>query len=161
MKKTDNRQNKFVIPKGQETRFVNRRVASVSSEEEIRTELGRGGAVFGLSANLLLAAKIAQSAKHFHLGVHNFDKCAPLVEHARQKAPIVVILDWDGCEAEAFKVLKEFSRDADLKKVATVGCLSNMHQPLKEDAERAGCHRVYAKTEFMRTLDDILMRYAQ
>ncbi len=125
------------------------------------TGIRKGGAVYGLVSNLLLASKIAQSAKHCHLSVHNFDKAEPLIEHAKQKLPVLVILDWDACEAEGFKVLKELSANADLKSVATVGYLSQTKNALKDEAQRAGCHRVYSKTEFLKVLEELLARYAQ
>ncbi len=164
MKPIDNRQNKLINTKAQEQKTGGRGAGPLPVSlpgDASQVGISHGGAVFGLLSNLLIATKIAQSAKHLHLGVHNFDKAGPLLEHARQKPPILVILDWDGREAESFKLLKEFAKDAELKKVAVVGFLTNSHQPLKEEAERAGCHRVYPKTEFTKHLDDLLMRYAQ
>ena len=78
-----------------------------------------------------------------------------------QNKPVVVILDWDGCEAEAFKFLKELSENADLKDIATIGCLSGEKLNLKEEAQRAGCHRVYTRTDFSQDLEIIMARYAK
>lgn len=129
--------------------------------ESLEISATHGGAVYGLVSNLLFASKIAQSAKHCHLSVHNFDKAGPLLEHAKMKAPVLVILDWDGCEAEAYKILKEFRQNADLKGVPTIGYVSHVKTALKEEAQRAGCHRVYPKSEFTRILDELLARYAK
>ena len=163
MKPIDNRQNKLMQAKAESKHFTkDRPVAGHAPESEGPAVLPtHGGAVYGLVSNLLFASKIAQSAKHCHLSVHNFDKAAPLVEHAKKKAPALVILDWDGCEAEAFKLLKEFRENADLKAVPTIGYVSHVKTALKEEAQRAGCHRVYPKSEFTRILDELLARYAQ
>jgi len=48
---------------------------------------GQGGTVFGLVRSLFFATKIAEAAKHCHLGVHNFDHANALIEHAKQKHP--------------------------------------------------------------------------
>ena len=163
MKQTDNRQNKLIQIKAETKHFPKDRHLSSERNQDENSGLvsgRRGGAVFGLVSNLLMASKIAQSAKHCHLAVHNFDKSAPLVEHAKQKLPILIILDWDGCEAEAFKVLKELGGNADLKGVASVGYLSQMKTGLVDEARKAGCHRVYTKSEFTRDLENILARYA-
>ena len=161
MKPIDNRQNKLMQMKAAAQHVPAARTFSPERPlGETEEGAGKGGAVFGLVSNLLVASKIAQSAKHCHLAVHNFDKAAPLIEHAKQKPPILVILDWDGCEAEAFKCLKELASNADLKGVPSVGYLSQK-TALKEEAQRAGCHRVYPKTEFMRILEELLARYAQ
>lgn len=125
-------------------------------------EQRRGGSLFGLISNIQVATRIAQSAKHCHLGVHNFDNSAKLVEHAKLTPPMLIILDWDGCEAESFKVLKELSGNADLKSVPVVGYLSSgTKTPLLDEARRAGCLRVYPKSEFLRELDLIVARYAK
>lgn len=128
-----------------------------SAEQTIQ----RGGAVYALVANILMATRIAQAAKHCHLSVHNFDKAAALMTHALQKAPILVVLDWDACEAEAFKVLKEMGTNADLKGVPVIGFISQSKAVVKEEARRAGCHRVYTKTEFQQELEMLLTRYAR
>lgn len=163
MKPIDNRQNKLIqtkatmkhIPQGVPPQ------SALHEEGPIPAGAAKGGAVFGLISNLLFASKIAQSAKHCHLGVHNFDKAEPLLEHAKARLPLLTILDWDGCEAEAFKVLKAFGENPDLKGLPTVGYLSHVKADLKEEAERAGCHRVYSKSEFVRILDDLLVRYTR
>lgn len=117
------------------------------------------GWVLGLVSQIPFAAKIAQAAKSCRLNVHNFDRASVLIEYAKQHPPVVVILDWDGCQAEAFKVLKEFAACADLKNVPTVGYVSYPNEVLKQEARLAGCHRVYSKSEFIRALEDLLVRY--
>lgn len=165
MKKIDNRQNKLVQMKAEVKHFP--KVSAILSASgmpaggETSGGISKGGAVFGLVSNLLAASKIAQAAKHCHLDIHNFDKSESLLTHAKIKPPVLVILDWDGCESESFKVLKALKADSALNHVATVGFLSSGKTPVKEEAQRAGCHRVYFKTEFMRDLEALLTRYAQ
>ena len=162
MKPTDNRQNKFIQLKAQQDYFKKSHPGGEKfADEALPLGVGKGGAVFGLVSNILLATKIAQSAKHCHLGIHNFDKAEPLLEHAKTKPPLLVILDWDGCEAEAFKVLKAFAAHADLKHIPTAGYLSHLKTDLKGEAQRAGCLHVYSRSEFTRELDDLLIRYAK
>lgn len=126
------------------------------------TENAGGGIVFGLSANLMIAAKIAKSARICRLAVHNFDHAEALIGHLRRQRPVLIVMDWDSCEAEAFKVLKELRENAEFKGVAAVGTISaGTKNPVREEAQRAGCHRVYTKTEFLRDMDLILARYAK
>lgn len=119
-----------------------------------------GGTVYGLVKDILVATRIAQACKHSRLAVHNFDRADALVAHAKNQMPLLVILDWDGCEAEAFKVLKEMMGNADLKRVPNLGYLSQSKQMVRDEARRAGCHRVYTKTEFMHDLEVLIARYA-
>ena len=162
MKRIDFRQDKLVH---NTARMKKSKKPSGSPEgtpqaQEGLQEAVRGGAVFGLVSNILMASKIAQSAKHHHLGVHNFDKAKPLIEHAEQKPPALIIMDWDGCEAEAFRVLKALKDKEGLKGVPTVGFVSQAKAQLKAEGERAGCHRMYSKSEFPRILDELMVRYA-
>lgn len=128
--------------------------------QPLRDGVRSGGIVLGLVSNVALATRIAQAAKICHLDSHNFDKGAPLVEFAKKRRPVLVIFDWDSREAEAFRVLKDFRENADLSGIATVGCVSQGKADLKKEAERAGCHRAYFKTEFLRSLIELMTRYA-
>jgi len=162
MKQTDNRQNKLIQIKAQLKSAFRPQApgAGPAAGESPPPGIRKGGAVYGLVSNLLAAAKMAQAAKRCHLDIHNFDKAAPLLERAKQKRPSLVIVDWDGCEAEGFKVLKELAQNADLKGVPVAGYVSQAKASVKEEAQRAGCHRVYPKTEFMKSIETLLARYA-
>lgn len=127
---------------------------------ESAEQSGKNGFVYGLLRDITIAAKIAQAAKTANLSTHNFDRAEALMACARDRKPKLIILDWDVCEAEAFKVLKEMNQNADLKGVTNVGYVSGKKATLMEEARRAGCHRVYQKTEFMRELPIITARCA-
>lgn len=115
--------------------------------------------VYGLLRDLTAAEKIAKAAKNCRLEVHNFDRSQGLLDHSRLRKPLLIIVDWDACEAEGYKVLKEIKQNADLNGVAVIGFVSGQKLALREEAQRAGCHRVYHKTEFMKDLELILARY--
>lgn len=161
MKQIDNRQNKLYQLKAQTQPHPRSNPAFVSAEHLAQGLPHRGGIIYGLIKDLLVATRIAQAAKHCHIAVHNFDKAEPLMTHAKQHKPLLVLLDWDGCESEAFKVLKEMNENADLKMVPNAGYLSSSKSMVRDEARRAGCHRVYTKTEFMHDLELLIARYAQ
>jgi DNA-binding NarL/FixJ family response regulator len=118
--------------------------------------------IFGLSSNLNIATKLAQSAKICHASVHNFDRAEGLIARLKEDKPLLVAMDLDTREAEAFKVLKELRGNAEFKSIAAVGFVSaGVKTPVREEAQRAGCHRVYTKTEFIRDMDTILARYVK
>lgn len=118
--------------------------------------------VFGLSANLNMATKLAQSAKICAASSHNFDRAESLITRMKSDKPLLIVLDIDTCEAEAFKVLKELRGNAEFKSVSAVGFVSaGVKTPVKDEAQRAGCHRVYTKTEFIRDMDLIIARYVK
>lgn len=122
-------------------------------------EKGEGRALVGLVKDLLLATKIAGIARRNHLGIHLCDQADKLMTLIKEYKPFLILFDWDGCEAEAFKALKEIGSLADFKEVVLVGYVSKPKAHLKEEARRAGCERVFGKTEFLMEFEHLLARY--
>jgi len=130
-----------------------------------RDALGLGAirtprSVFALVADMATAMQIVKCAAGLHVGVRNFDSAEKLVAQAAAEKPFLVILDLEKREAEAFRVLNELHKSADLKSVPAVGFVTQAKVMVKPEAEKAGCFRVYMKTEFGRELPDLIARYA-
>lgn len=117
---------------------------------------------FGLSKDVSMASRLGKSAKVTQTAVHNFDRAESLTARLKEDKPFLLLLDWDTCEAEAFKLLKEIRGNADFKSVPVLGYLSSgVKNEVREEAVRAGCHRVYTKTDFFKELDLILARFSK
>jgi PleD family two-component response regulator len=116
--------------------------------------------VFALVADMTAATQIVKCAAGLHIGVRNFDSAEKLVSQAAIERPFLVILDFEKREAEAFRVLNELHKNADLKSTPAVGFVTQEKVVVKPEAEKAGCFRVYMKTEFGRELPDLIARYA-
>ena len=116
--------------------------------------------VFALVADMVAATQIVKCAARFHIGVRNFDSAHKLAEQAAIERPFLVILDLEKREAEAFLALNELHENADLKGIPVVGFVTQDKVMVKPEAEKAGCFRVYMKTEFGRELPDLIARYA-
>lgn len=116
--------------------------------------------VFALVADMATATHIVKCAAGLHIGVRNFDSAEKLVAQAAIERPFLVILDLEKREAEAFRALNELHKNADLKDVPAVGFVTQAKVMVKPEAEKAGCFRVYMKTEFGRELPDLIARYA-
>ena len=116
--------------------------------------------VFALVADMSVAMQIVKCAAGLHIGVRNFDRAQKLVEQAAIERPFLVILDLEKCEVEAFAALNELRHHADLKSVPVVGFVTQAKVMVKPEAEKAGCFRIYMKTEFGRELPDLIARYA-
>ena len=95
-----------------------------------------------------------------HYRVSEAENGARALVEVRAGRPDLVIVDLETCEVEAFQVLKELRESADLKGVPVVGVVTQAKSMLKPEAEKAGCLRVYLKTEFGRVLPDLIARYA-
>jgi DNA-binding NtrC family response regulator len=116
--------------------------------------------VFALVADMAAATQIVKCAAGLHIGVRNFDNAEKLVAQAAVEKPFLVILDLEKREAEAFRALNELHKNADLKGVPVVGFVTQAKVMIKPEAEKAGCFRVYMKTEFGRELPNLIARYA-
>jgi DNA-binding NtrC family response regulator len=116
--------------------------------------------IFALVADMATATQIVKCAAGLHIGVRNFDSAQKLVEQAAIERPFLVILDLEKREAEAFRALNELHKNADLKNTPVVGFVTQAKVMVKPEAEKAGCFRVYMKTEFGRELPDLIARYA-
>ena len=116
--------------------------------------------VFALVADMATATQIVKCAAGLHIGVKNFDNAEKLVTQVAIERPFLVILDLEKREAEAFRALNELRKNADLKSIPAVGFVTQAKVMVKPEAEKAGCFRVYMKTEFGRELPDLIARYA-
>ncbi len=116
--------------------------------------------VFALVADMGAATQIVKCAAGLHIGVRNFDKAEKLVAQAAVERPFLVILDLEKCEAEGFRALNELRKNADIKGIPVVGFVTQAKVMVKPEAEKAGCSRVYMKTEFGRELSNLIARYA-
>ncbi|MBU9889489.1 MAG: hypothetical protein KTQ49_06445 [Candidatus Omnitrophica bacterium] len=130
-------------------------------ESFVCAKAGAGKVLFALVRDMAMASRVVKNAKALHITARNFDRAQTLLEHASRERPYLVILDLETCEVEAFRVLKELRENADLKRVPAVGVVTQERALVKPEAEKAGCLRVYLKTEFNKTLPDLIARYAQ
>lgn len=116
--------------------------------------------VYLLAKDLFFATKIVKTAQAMGLEARAFDHSERLIEAARQKEPALVMMDVEGCEKEAFQLLEVFRSDKTFSSVPCVGYLSHTAQELKREMRNAGCEQVFARSEFVKELENLLMRYA-
>ncbi|MFA5167017.1 MAG: hypothetical protein WC530_00645 [Candidatus Omnitrophota bacterium] len=116
--------------------------------------------VFALVADMTTATQIVKCAAGLHIGAKNFDNAERLVAQVAIERPFLVILDFEKREAEAFRALNELHKNADLQGTPVVGFVTQAKVMVKPEAEKAGCFRVFMKTEFGRELPDLIARYA-
>ena len=115
--------------------------------------------VYALVADLFFATKIVKTAQSLALEARAFDTAERLLQASSEKEPGVVLIDCQGLEKEAFRVLDSFRAHPALSKVPRIGYLSHGAQDLKRDMRNAGCEQVYTKSEFSKGLENILARY--
>lgn len=117
--------------------------------------------IYALVGDMATASQIVKASGQLHFGARNFDRAATFLENVVREKPFLVILDFEKCEAEAFQILNKFHENADFKSVPVVGFLTQAKAMVKPEAEKAGCFRVYLKTEFGKELSNLIARYAE
>lgn len=115
--------------------------------------------VYVLVGDLFFASKIVKTAQALGLEVRAFDTANRLLEASKEKKPALIIMDCEKLEKEAFHLLATSRSDEALSKVPKLGYLSHVAEDLKKEMRSAGCEQVYAKSQFTRELENILMRY--
>lgn len=116
------------------------------------------GLVLGLISSVPIATKIATAARKCHLQVHNASRSAAILQHLQDTRPVMMFLDFDGCEAEAFRLLDALKASTSSAKFPIFGFVSQSKRNVKDEAQRAGCDRVYFKTDFLNDLENLLAR---
>jgi len=115
--------------------------------------------IYVLVADLFFAMKIVKTAEGLGLEARAFDSSERLLQALEEKEPTLMILDCEGLEREAFRLLERFQSDPKLSGIPRVGYLSHRAQELKREMLQAGCEQVYAKSEFTKELESLLTRY--
>ncbi len=116
------------------------------------------GPIYVLVKDLFFATKIVKTAQAAGLEVRAFDSAERLLGASRERQPQLVILDCQGLEREAFRLLEGFQADERLAKVPRIGYLPHVAHELKQEMLRAGCEHIYSKSEFTRELENILVK---
>ena len=117
--------------------------------------------VYALVGDLFFASKIVKTAQALELEVRVFDSAARLLQASREKEPMLVLLDCQGLEREAFHLLGELRSDTSLSAVPRIGYLSHVSQDLRREMREAGCEQVYPKSTFTKELENLLARYSR
>lgn len=117
--------------------------------------------VYALVSDLFFATKIVKTAQAVGLEARAFDSASRLLEASKEREPTLVILDCQGLEREAFQLLTEFRSDPRLSNIPQVGYLSHGARELKREMQEAGCGQVYAKSEFVKELENLLLRHSR
>ncbi|HOE68825.1 MAG TPA: hypothetical protein PK997_05340 [Candidatus Omnitrophota bacterium] len=120
-----------------------------------------GSLMYGLVRDLTIAGHLVKCAARFGLKARNFDHAGAFMASVRELRPFLAVLDFDNLEVEAYKTLNEMRGNADFRSVPLVGFVSRSRIAVKNEAEQAGCDRIYLKTEFLHGLSDIITRYAK
>ena len=116
--------------------------------------------VYALVNDLFFATKIMKTVQAMGLTGRAFDTAERLFQASTEKEPALIFLDCQGSEKEAFRLLKEMRSDEVFSQVPKIGYLSHGAIELKKEMRTAGCEQVYAKSEFTKELENLLVRYA-
>ena len=115
-----------------------------------------GKKVLAVVEDLFFAAKINQAAAQVGAEIKYARSRAQGIELARAERPSLIILDLNAAGCAPLELLAQLKAEAELREIPTLGFVSHVQTDLQEQARKAGCDRVVARSSFSRDLPAIL-----
>ena len=108
--------------------------------------------------DLFFAAKIGETAKRAGVGVEFATSEEALLEKAAHR-PSLIIVDLNLSGMKPLPLIAKLKSHPDLKQTSILGFVSHVQGELKQDAHKAGCDMVLARSSFSQNLPQILRRH--
>lgn len=106
--------------------------------------------------DLFFAAKIQAAAAQTGAKIKMARSLAQALELARAEKPSLIIIDLNAIGCRPLELLFQLKKDAELRKIPTLGFVAHVQVALQEQARVAGCDQVLARSAFSRELTAIL-----
>jgi PleD family two-component response regulator len=115
-----------------------------------------GKKVLAAVEDLYFIAKINQAAAQAGAEIRYARGADRLLAMARAEQPSLIILDLNAAGCAPLDLLSQLKADAELREIPTLGFVAHVQTELQEQARKAGCDRVLARSTFSRDLPGIL-----
>jgi len=109
-------------------------------------------------SDLFFSVKIIDAAKRLGSSAEFVKDPERVLEKARLHPPVIV-LDLNCGDVDPVHLLQRLKSDPETSKIPVVAFVSHVQTQLKQDAERAGCDVVVARSAFSQNLTALLERY--
>jgi CheY-like chemotaxis protein len=109
--------------------------------------------------DLFFASKITETAKRAGLGVEFATSEEAVLAFAPQR-PSLIIVDMNLNGVKPLPLIAKLKSHPDLNKTSILAFVSHVQGELKQQAQKAGCDMVLARSSFSQNLPQILKRYA-
>ena len=109
--------------------------------------------------DLFFASKIGETAKRAGVGVEFATSEEAVLEFAARR-PSLIIVDLNLNGVEPLPLITKLKNHPDLKQTSILGFVSHVQGELQQEAQKAGCDMVLARSSFSQNLPQILKRHA-
>lgn len=116
--------------------------------------------VLSLLDNLFFAAKINQAAARASVQTIYAKTPSQALELARAECPSQIIVDLDAAKCSPLEFITELKNDPDLQVIPTLGFVSHINTDLQQQARKAGCDQVMARSAFDRNLASLFHQHS-
>lgn len=110
--------------------------------------------------DLMFRSRISSAAKAVGATIAAATTAEAAIARARELKPGLIILDLDSAKTQPFEVLRQLGADPLLSATPTLGFVSHVHADRIREARTLGVGEVLARSAFVTSLPDILIRYA-
>jgi CheY-like chemotaxis protein len=107
--------------------------------------------------DLLFTSKITDTGRHLGIKVEVVDSATQLEERASAILPTLILIDLGSNGVDYAGSIRRLRNS--LPDTVLIAYGSHVDKQLREQAKNAGCHEVYARSEFVKVLPDLLRRY--
>jgi len=114
--------------------------------------------VIAVVDDLFFTVKIHDAAKRSGVAIEFVKSEIDAMDKARSN-PVLMILDLNCAAIDPLRLIGSLKGDDSTRKIPLLGYISHVQGELKQQAQRAGCDTVLARSAFSQNLPQILKRY--
>jgi CheY-like chemotaxis protein len=112
--------------------------------------------VIAVVDDLFFASKIRGTGEQIGAQIHFVKSIDAALTTARDRAPVLVLVDLNAGCCDAVELARAFKRDDGLNAIPLLGFFSHVQTELQQAALVAGFDRVLPRSAFTKNLDEIL-----
>jgi PleD family two-component response regulator len=116
--------------------------------------------IIAVMDDLFFSSKIREAAKPLGLNIEFIKQTDGLIEKLESQKPSLLIFDLNSKACNSIEIIKSLKSSPTLKDITVLGYLSHVQTKLKEEADKAGCNLVLARSKFSKDVKEILMEYS-
>jgi HAD superfamily hydrolase (TIGR01509 family) len=113
--------------------------------------------VLAYCPDLLFTSKITETGRHIGITVEVVNTVGQLEERATAMMPRLILIDLGSNGVDYPGAIRRLRRS--LPNIPLIAYGSHVDKQLREQARRAGCNEVFVRSEFVKSLPDLLRRY--
>ncbi len=115
--------------------------------------------IIAVLEDLFFSSKIKEAAESLNLNLEFVRNTNKLIQKLESEKPPLIIFDLNSQACNPLETIRELKSSPDLKDIPILGYFSHVQTELKDEAVKAGCDLILARSKFSKELKEILTGY--